>query len=390
MQQDCRFKAKSVPRGRALLLPAALLAACTGAPDPAGPPPPEVTVATPLQREVTDWDPYTARLDAVQVVEVRARVSGYLESVNFEEGAILNEGDLLYVIDPRPYEAEHDRSQAEADRAEARVRLAESQLERAQRLFKSKTIAEEELDSRTEERREASATLQAARAAVEQARLDVEFTHIRAPIAGRIGRTLVTPGNLVSGGNENSTLLTTIVSLDPIYAYLTADEQAYLRYMRLDQAGERPSSRQVHNPVRLRLADEKEFSREGYMDFVDNRIDPGTGTLMGRAVFSNSDHTLVPGMFAELQLLGRGPYSALLIPDEAVVFDQAQKLVFVLDADNVAQRRFVETGRLHFGLRVVASGLSPGDRIVINGVQRVRAGDPVKPVTGTIEEKSAP
>lgn len=377
---------------RMLLLPAALvpaLTSCSESSDQPVSPSPEVTVAEALVRDITDWDGYTGRVEAVEAVEVRARVSGYLESVNFKEGGIIQQGDLLYVIDPRPYQAALDEARAEAARAEARSRLAATYLERTQRLFKTKAIPEEELDARTEERREAAAALLAANAAIEQARLDVEFTHIKAPIAGRIGRTLVTPGNLVSGGSENSTLLTTLVSLDPVHVYLTADERAYLRYMRLDQSGTRPSSREARNPVRLRLADETEFLHEGYMDFVDNRVDRDTGTLMARAVFPNPEFILVPGMFAEVQLLGRGPYEALLIPDEAVAFDQAQKFVFVIEAGNIAQRRPIETGRLHHGLRVITAGLNAGDRVVINGIQRVRAGNPVNPQSGTIQEGAA-
>jgi RND family efflux transporter MFP subunit len=363
----------------------AATAACTPAPEPVPQGPPEVTVARPITREITDWDRYIGRLQAVETVEVRARVSGYLESVHFEEGALVEKGDLLFVIDPRPYQAALEAAQAEVAMAEARLRLAENQQRRAERLFASKSIPEEELDARTEERREAAGALEAARAALERARLDVEFTHVRAPISGRISRYLVTPGNLVSGGSENATLLTTIVSMDPIHVYINADEQAYLRYLRLARSGARPSSRVTPNPVRLRLADEKEFVHEGVMDFVDNRVDESTGTITGRAVFPNPDQVLVPGMFGEVELLGEGPYEALLIPDQAIAFDQARQFVFVVGEDNVASRRYVQPGRVHQGLRVIRDGLSPDDRIIINGIQRARAGQPVKPVEGSIE-----
>lgn len=380
---------RSQLHGVLLLLPVLFAGACAESSPPAAPPAPEVTVAEPLVRETTDWDRYMGRLQAVETVEVRARVSGYLESVNFREGAIVQQGDLLFVIDPRPNEAARRAAEAGLAMAEARLRLAETQRTRAERLFKSKTIPAEEFDIRTEELREAGAALDAARAALESARLDVEFTRIRAPIAGRIGRALVTPGNLVSGGTENSTLLTTIVSLDPIHAFITADEQAYLHYRRMDQLGRRPSSRDVPNPVRLRLSDETSFSHQGVMDFVDNRVDESTGTMLGRALFPNPDYLLTPGMFAEVELLGEGPYQAVLIPDSAIGSDQSRQFVFVIGADNVAERRYIVPGRLHGTLRVIREGLAAGERVVINGIQRARHGAAVTPVPGTIEDTAA-
>jgi len=355
------------------------LTGCGESGNPQTVPPPQVTVATPLDKEVTDWDEFTGRLAAVNSVDVRARVSGYLESVNFTEGAIIDKGDLLFVIDPRPYTAVQNEAKAELTRTRVRLELATNDMERAGRLYQSRAISEEELDARTQERREAVAALEAAKAKVESTELNVGFTNVTAPIAGRIGRALVTEGNLVSGGNESASLLTTIVSLDPIHFYFTGNEQDYLRYLRLDRAGGRPSSHDTRNPVRLRLADEGDFVHEGYMDFVDNRIDAATGTVQGRAIFANPDYLLVPGMFARIQLLGEGPYEALLIPDEAIGADQARQFVFVLDADNVAQRRVIETGRLEGGLRIIREGLSRDDRVVINGIQRVRAGSPVDP-----------
>jgi len=362
-----------------------LVAGCSGESQTAAPPPPEVTVAEVPGKSITDWDRYMGRLRAVQDVEVRARVSGYLESVNFREGAIVAAGDSLFVIDPRPNQAALKAAEAAVTMAESRLRLAETQRKRAERLFQQKSIPAEEFDIRTEERREAEAALDAARAALESARLNLEFTTIKAPVAGRIGRALVTPGNLVSGGTENSTLLTTIVSLDPIHVYVTADEQAYLHYRRMDQAGTRPSSHNAANPVRLRLADEDTFSHEGVMDFVDNQVDEGTGTMMGRAVFANPDFLLTPGMFAEIELLGEGPYDAVLVPDAAIGNDQARRFVYVVGADNVPERRYVVPGRLHGELRVIREGLKGGERVVINGMQRVRPGAPVTPLPGTIE-----
>ncbi len=368
-----------------------LLSACTNEPGQTGsrPPPPQVTVAKPLVKVVTDWDEFTGRLAAVESVEVRARVSGYLQSVNFREGSIVQKDDLLYVIDPRPYQATLDASKAELSRAQASLQLAENDLKRAQRLIKSKTISEEELDARTQQRRKAVATLELARASVRAAQLNLEFTHIHSPVVGRISRTLVTPGNLVDGGDSSATLLTTIVSLDPIHFYISADEQQYLRYLRMARAGERQSSRDVHNPARLRLADETDFVHEGYMDFVDNQIDEATGTMIGRAVFPNPDLILVPGMFAELQLYGAGPYESLQIPDTAISFDQAEEFVFVVDKSHVVQRRVVSMGRIDDGLRIIKTGLSKEDEVVINGIQRIRAGMTVAPQTASIQTRQS-
>lgn len=349
------------------------------------PPPPAVTVAEPVVREITDWDEFTGRLYAIKSVDVRPRVNGYLDSVNFEEGAIVNKGDLLYVIDPRPYQAVLDQAEAELTRARASLELAENDLARAERLYQSRAISEEELDSRSKQRRVALAELEEAKATIEAARLNVEFTHIRAPITGRISYTRVTEGNLLMGGDFDATLLTTIVSLDPIYVYFTADEQSVLHYIRMDMAGTRSSSRVQPNPLFLRLADEEEYVHEGKMDFVDNQIDLGTGTMRARAVVDNPDHILVPGMFADVKLLGKGPYQALLIPDAAISVDQTIQFVYVVNDKNMAERRQIKTGNLHGNLRVVTEGLEQDERIIINGIQRARAGMEVAPEEGSID-----
>ena len=372
-----------------LTLSAAVLAtACEDSTAPQAPPPPQVAVARPLIETITDWDGFTGRLAAVESVDIRARVSGYLESVNFKAGSLVEKGDLLFVIDPRPDTAVLNEAKAELTRARVGLELATNDLERAQGLSVSNAISEEILDERTQKKREAAAALEAARAKVDSAALNVEFTHVKAPISGRISRAFVTEGNLVSGGNEGATRLTTIVSLDPIHFYFTGDERAYLRYLRLDRAGARPSSHDTQNPVRLRLADEDDFIHEGYMDFVDNRIDEATGTMQGRAIFPNPDYLLVPGMFAEIQLLGEGPYEAVLIPDEAIGVDQAQQFVFVLDRENVAHRRLIETGGLEGTMRIIREGLSPDDRVVINGIQRVRAGSQVTPELVNLKDRA--
>lgn len=371
-------RARAAIRATAVLAIASL-AACGGDPAQVAPPAPVVTVAHPLAENITDWDEYTGRIEPVEAVEVRARVSGYLQSVHFDEGGMIEEGDLLFVIDPRPYQAILQQAAAEVTRARIRLELAGNDRERADRLFRSRAISEEELDARTQEEREAVAALAAAEAAVSGAQLNVDFTEVRAPIGGRIGRLHVTRGNLVSGGTEGSTLLTTIVSVDPVHVYFTGDEREYLKYSRLNLDGSRPSSRDFANPVRIRLADEKEFAREGRMDFVANTLDEASGTIQGRALFDNSDGLLTPGLFVTVQLLGRGPYEALLIPDEAIGADQSQAFVYVVGEGNVVERRSVDVGRLERNLRVIDGGLTATDRVVINGLPRVRPGAAVDP-----------
>jgi multidrug efflux system membrane fusion protein len=329
-------------------------------------------------------------LYAVESVEIRPRVSGYLQSIHFEEGSLVNKGDLLYVIDPRPYQAVLDQVRADVTRAKASLDLAENDLARAERLYKSHAISEEELDSRNKQMRIAVASLDAAKATVKEAELDVEFTHIRSPITGRISRTRITAGNLVTGGDFESTLLTNIVSLDPIHVYFTADEQNVLHYTRMDMAGERQSSRITPNPVLLRLADEEDYLHKGQMDFVDNQIDLATGTMRARAVVDNPEFLLVPGMFADVRLLGEGPYDALLIPDSAINIDQTIRFVFVVGENNTVERRQIKPGRKFKGLRVIRDGLNPDDQVIINGIQRARAGMQVTPETGTIEISSEP
>ena len=353
-------------------------------------PPPVVTVANPLQKEVTDIDEYTGRLAAVKTVDIHARVRGYLESIHFKEGTIVNAGDLLYIIDPRPYQAILDQARANLDRATATLDLAISDLARAERLFKTNTISQEVFDSRNNQKREAAAAVEAAKAEVKVAELDLEFTRIKAPITGLIGKTLVTEGNLVKGGDMESTLLTTIVSLDPIYLYLTADEQTLLRYLRTDTSGFRQNLSGQGHPVKVRLVDEKEYTREGYIDFIDNRIDISTGTLEVRAIIPNPDLLLLPGMFAHIQIPGDRPYTTLLIPDAAINVDQTLQYVFVINQDHVAERREVTTGRIVYGLRVIQAGLVASDRVIINGLQRVRPGLTVNPQNGVIEAQSAP
>lgn len=368
------------PGGFVLLL----LAGC-GAPPPAPPAPPEVTVAQPLMRDITEWDEFTGRLAAVESVEVRSRIDGYVQTVAFTEGALVRQGELLVLIDPRPYEAALERARAEQAAATARLELARSEERRAVELAREALISEQERDNRTQRRAEAEAQLAAAQAWVRAATLDLDYCQIRAPISGRIGRRLVTRGNLVSGGEKDPTLLTTIVAVDPIHVYITADEQVYLRYLRAARKGTRPDARDVRTPARLRLADETGWPHEGYVDFVDNQLDRDTGTIQGRAIFPNPDGVLTPGLFAQVQVRGAGPYPALLVPEVAIATDQARRVVYVLDEKNLPVARGVTLGRQVGTLRVITAGLRASDRVLINGTARIRAGLPVTPVEGVVE-----
>ncbi len=342
-------------------------------------PPPKVTVSRPIVREVMEWDEYTGRLVPVETVEVRARVSGYLQSIHFTDGKIVNKGDLLFVIDPRPYQADLDRAEAELKLSKAQLDLATSDLARAQKLLRSRAISEEEVDTRAASLRQAEQRLQVGRAAVDAAKLNIEFTQVAAPIGGRISRKFVTEGNLINGGAAQSTLLTTIVSLDPIHCYVEADERSFLKYVRLAQEGKRPSSREVRNPAYLALADETGFPHKGYIDFVDNRLDQNTGTMTGRAIFPNPDLTLTPGLFARVRVPGSGRYEALLLPDEAIGSDQSQRFVFVVNDRNLVEYRRVQLGPIINGLRIIREGLKPEDSVIVNGVQRARVGAQVEP-----------
>jgi RND family efflux transporter MFP subunit len=365
---------------------AALLSACgPGGRAPEGQKPPPVTVAKPVVKPVVEWDEFTGRFDAVAEVQVRARVSGYLQSVHFKDGANVEKGDLLFTIDPRPYEATFKRSQAEVARAEAKLALSGRELSRAERLVSSGSVAQAVGDQRDQAKKDAVASLESAKAQLEADRLNVDFTRIRAPISGRISRKLVTEGNLVNGGGDSGTLLTTIVTLDPIYFYFDVDERSYIKYTRLSLAGLRPSSRDHQNPVSVALADETAFSHDGVMDFVDNRIDRDSGTLRGRAILANKDLLFSPGQFGRLRLLGTNSYEGILLPDEAIATDQSRKVVYVVGADNIVAAREVKLGPIFQGLRVIREGIKSDETIIVSGLQRVRAGSPVTPVEKALE-----
>ncbi len=355
------------------------LAACKK-PTTATKPPPKVTVARAVVREVNDWDEYTGRLEATKVVEVRARVSGYLNTIHFKDGQMVRAGDPLFVIDPRPYQAEVNLRRADVERAQSRFGLQQVNLRRAEGLNRGNVISREDFDQRQSEAAVAAADLAGARAALEAAQLNLEFTAIAAPIGGRVSRRLVDEGNLVVGGStQAATLLTNIVPLDPLYVLFDVDERAVLRYTHLFEAGQRTTSRNAPNPVQVAFADERDYPHAGRMDFVDNRLDPDTGTLRGRAVIDNPTGNLTPGLFVRLRLKGRDPYPALLVPDEAIGTDQSRRFVLVVNEKRVAEKRYVTPGRLYDDLRAVSEGIKPEEWIVVKGIQRARPGEAVTP-----------
>jgi RND family efflux transporter MFP subunit len=345
---------------------------------PAPPPPPAVTVAHPLEKNVTEWDEYTGRFDAVDTVDVRARISGVLNEVLFKDGAIVKKGDLLFVIDPRPFERVLDRDRAALEAAKVQAGFAAKDLERARPLLSNNTISQQGFDQRMQADRVAEANVLSAEANVRSAQLDVEFTQIAAPISGRISRKYVSEGNYVTGGSGTGTLLTTIVSTDPIYFYFDVSEADYLKYARLRVLGERKSSRDNPNPVDLALEGDTGFPWHGHMNFVDNRIDPNTGSLRGRAVFDNPNQLFQPGLFARLRLVGSGEYKAILLPDEAIATDQSNRFVYTVADDGTVGTKKVALGPIIDGLRVIKSGVATDDWVIINGTQRARAGIKVK------------
>jgi multidrug efflux system membrane fusion protein len=367
-----------------LILTANVLASCDSKPTSISALPPAVTVSHPLQKSITEWDEYTGRFTPLETVEIRARVSGFIDSVHFHEGQIVKKDDLLFVIDQRPYQIAVEQAKADIERAQAKLDIATQDVNRATPLLQSQTLTEREFDTRKSLQRDAAGQLAAANAALKQAELNLEWTEVRAPIAGRISDKRVDAGNLITGGQTGATLLSVIVSIDPIHFVFDGSETDFLHYLRLAAAGTRPSSRDAPNPVAVRLADETEFTHMGRMDFVDNAINPKTGTIRGRAIFDNKDGFLTPGFFGRLRLFG-GTHDALLIPDGAIASDQANKIVFTVAEDGTVGTKRVELGPIIDGLRVVRSGLVPTDRIVIDGLPRARPGQKVTAEGGAIK-----
>jgi membrane fusion protein, multidrug efflux system len=341
---------------------------------------PPVTVAQPVKRTVTDWDEFTGRFDAVEEVQVRARVGGYVTSVEFQDGAIVHQGDLLYVIDSRPFEAVAEQAEGQLADAKAKIELAKREFDRASTLNKTEAVSDSIVDQRRQALQSAQAAAVQAEGIQKAAKLNVEFTHVVAPITGRVSRHLVSAGNLVQGSdNGTSTLLTSIVTLDPIYIYFDMDEATYQKNSRLWFEGKRPSSRDTPNPVQVTLTGETKPSRHGTINFLDNRLDLSTGTLRSRATIKNTDLSILPGQFGRVRLIGSSPYEALLIPDAAIATDQSRKIVFVVKADDTVEAHPVVLGPLDDGLRVIREGLKAEDRVIVEGIQRARVGAKVSP-----------
>jgi membrane fusion protein, multidrug efflux system len=355
-----------------------LNAGCSSSAQPKAPAPAEVSVAEVICKQLGDSDEFTGRLEAVNAVEVRPRVSGYLQSVHFKEGAIVRQGDILFQIDPRPFQADVDRLKGDLSQAKAQLSRAQSDFQRAERLHNNDGMSAEEYDRRAAVRNEAEARIASTEAALRGAELNLGFTRVIAPITGRVGRAGITEGNLVEGGAAQVKPLTTLVSLDPIYVYFDVDEQTYLKYARVTQS-HGTSSHDLRSAAQLGLADEDGFPHVGQVSFVDNQVSSSTGTIRLRATFPNKNLALTPGLFARIRLQGGGAHSACLARDEAVVTDLNQKYVFVLGKNNTLEYRPVKLGPMTEGLRVVRDGLRNGDVIVVNGLQRVRPGAAVNP-----------
>jgi len=378
----------SSPRGLKWLTPlvALALSACGDKPpQQAAPAAPPVTVAQPVKRTVTDWDEFTGRFEAMEEVQVRARVGGFVNSVEFRDGAIVRTGDLLYTIDSRPFEAVALQADGQLSDARAKAELAKRELDRALTLVVTSAVSESIVDQRRQTLQAAHAAEMQAEGALKAAKLNIEWAHVLAPMTGRVSRHLVSPGNLVQGSEGSATLLTSIVTLDPIYIYFDVDEATYLKNNKLWFEGRRPSSRDTPNPVQVALTGETKSSKEGTMDFLDNRLDVSTGTLRSRAIIPNKDFSILPGQFGRVRLIGSSPYEALLLPDTAIATDQSRKIVFVVKDDNTVEAKPVTLGPLDEGLRVIREGLKPEDRVIVDGLQRARVGAKVTPQTAEVK-----
>ena len=375
-----------------LVLPLLLLAACDDGggtqAEPVDPPPPEVTVASPLVVDLVEWDEFTGRFEAAETVDLRPRVTGYLEAIGFADGALVEAGDLLFSIDREPFEAALDRALANVADAEARARLASIEERRAGELLERNNVARAIYDQRQAELQAAEAALAFANAALREARIDLAYTEIRAPISGRISDSRVDVGELVSADGGTPTLLTTIVSRDPIHLVFDMSEAEYLAYQRAAAEGLMLENRDGRTPAMVRLIDEAGWPHEGHLDFLDNVLSSTSATIRARAIVDNAAGLFTPGLFARVRIPGSPLYPALLIPDEAVVTQQASRLVMVVGEDGSVEAREIRPGPREFGLRVVRRGLEPHERIVINGMQRARPGGQVTPVDGTITAAS--
>src|SRR3984893_2809728 len=354
---------------------------CSKSPANKGEPALPVNVVTAVEKEVNEWDEFTGRLEAVESVEIRPRVSGYITEIHFEAGAIIKKGDLLYVIDPRPYQADYDRAAAEFERMQAQLKLSQIELDRAKELRAKNTISASEFDQKAATYQGASAAARSAEAAKNSAALNLEFTQVKSPIDGRVSDQRITVGNLVQPGPGPESVLTTVVSVDPIYAKVDADENAVLKYVKLSEEGKRVSARTEKIPAFIELGNETDFPHEGVVDFVDNRLDPGTGTVRARVVLKNWNPNLItPGFFVRVRIAGATPYRAALIADKVITSQQGLKYAFVVRADNTLERRSLETGPIFEGKRIVKSGLKDGEKVVSTRLQLIQPGMPVNPI----------
>jgi len=374
---------KSFIAGIALLLIAVAEIGCRKA-SPTQLAPLPVNVVSVIEKEVNEWDEFTGRLDAVESVEIRPRVSGYITEIHFDAGAIVKKGDLLYVIDPRPYQADFDRAAAEVDRMDSQLKLAEIELNRAKELRNKNTISASEFDQKAATYQGAAAAKSSAEAAKNSAGLNLEFTQIKSPIDGRVSDQRITVGNLVQPGAGSDSVLTTVVSVDPIYAKVDADDNAVLKYVKLSEEGKRVSARTAKIPAWVELGNETNFPHEGYIDFVDNRLDPGTGTVRARIVLKNWNPNLItPGFFVRVRVAGATPYRAALVDDKVITSQQGVKYAFVVKPDNTVERRILQTGPIFEGKRIVRSGLKDGEKVISTRLQIVQAGMHVTPVPET-------
>ena len=356
-----------------------------------------VNVVTVIEKEVNEWDEFTGRLDPVESVEIRPRVSGYITEIHFEAGAIVKKGDLLYVIDPRPYQADFDRAKAEVDRMDAQLKLAQIELNRAKELRDKNTISASEFDQKAATFQGAAAAKSSAEAAKDSAALNLEFTQIKSPVDGRVSDQRITIGNLVQPGAGPESVLTTVMSVDPIYAKVDADENAILKYVKLSEEGKRVSARTAKIPAWIELGNETDFPHEGYVDFVDNRLDPGTGTIRARVVLKNwNPNFITPGFFVRVRVAGATPYRAALVADRVISSQQGLKYAFVVKPGNTVERRNLETGALFEGKRIVKTGLKDGEKVVSTRLQLLQVGMKVTPIPeeaaagGADTKKSAP